>query len=116
MVPTTKLTARQESYCQHLVDGLNQTAAYRAAGYSVDNKLPATVYQAASRLAGNSKVVARIQELRQAVTDIVVAKRAWDSIRLIDAAEKHMLQARSDKQFAAANGALRLIGKAAGLL
>ena len=69
MLPTTKLTARQESFCQHLVDGLNQTEAYEAAGYSVDNKLPATVYQAASRLAANSKVIARIQELRDAVQE-----------------------------------------------
>ena len=46
------------------------------------SKLPATVYQAASRLAANSNVVARIRELRQAVTDIVVANVAWTKKKL----------------------------------
>ena len=110
-----KLTSRQENFCQAIVDGLNQTNVYKAAGYSVDNKLQATVYQAASRLAVNCKVVARIQRLWDKVTAAVTEKRAWDSVRLIDAAEEIMLQARRDKQFAAANGALRLIGQTTGL-
>lgn len=111
-----KLTSKQESYCQHLVDGLNQTEAYKAAGYSVDNKLPATVYQAASRLAANSKVVARIQELRDAVTAVVTEKRAWDQVRFIDEAEINLFQSRQLGHMAPANGALKLIGDAAGLL
>ncbi len=37
-------------------------------------------------------------------------------MRLLDAAEENMVHARRDKKFAAANGALRLIAKAAGLL
>ena len=110
------LTAKQENFCQAIVDGLNQSAAYEAAGYSVVNKLPATIHQAASRLAANSNVVARIDELRAAVIAAVTEKRAWDSVRLIDEAEVNMVQARAQKQFAAANGALHLIGKTAGLL
>ena len=110
-----KLTAKQEAFAQGIVDGMNQSDAYKAAGHSVENKLPATVHQAASRLAADSKVVARIQRLWDKVTAAVTEKRAWDSVRLIDAAEEIMLQARRDKQFAAANGALRLIGQTTGL-
>ena len=69
MIRATRLTSHQEAFAQAIVDGPNQSDAYKSAGYSVDNKLPATVYQAASRLAANSKVVAGLQEMRQAVTD-----------------------------------------------
>jgi len=112
----TKITQLQENFAQSIVDGLNQTEAYKSAGYSVDNKLPATVYQAASRLAANSKVVARILELKQAVTDILVAKKAWDTERFIGEAEVNLHMARRDGQLSAANAALTTIGKAAGLL
>jgi len=88
-MPDTKpLTQKQENFSQGIViEELNQTDAYKAAGYSFENKLPATIYQAAWRLAADSKVVARIQELRDVVTAAVTEKRAWDSVRLIDEAE-----------------------------
>jgi len=111
-----KLTQLQENFCQAIVDGLNQTDAYKVAGYSVDNKLPATIHQAASRLAANSKVLARVVELRAAVTLAVTEKRVWDRVRLIDEAEANMLGAREDHAWAPANGALKLIGDATGLL
>ena len=109
------MTSKQENFCQAIVDGLKQSDAYKTAGYSFENKLPATVHQAASRLASNSNVVARVAELQAAVTAAITERRVWDSVRLIDEAEVHMLQAREQKQFAAANGALRLIGQTAGL-
>ena len=110
------LTGKQQAFAQSIVDGLNQTDAYKAAGYRVVNKLPATVHQAASRLAADSKVVARIRELRDAVTAAVTEKRVWDTVHFIDEAETNLLQSRQLGQMAPANGALRLIGKTAGLL
>ena len=50
-VDMTKLTHLQENFCQGIVDGLNQSDSYKAAGYSFENMKPDTVYQAASRLA-----------------------------------------------------------------
>lgn len=117
-MPDTKpLTQKQENFCQvFVIEELIQTDAYKAAGYSFENKSPATIYQAASRLAADSKVVARIQELRDAVTAAVTGKRAWDSVRLIDEAETNLLQSRQLVKMAAANGASKLIGRTAGLL
>jgi hypothetical protein len=77
---------------------------------------PESVHQAASRLAANSKIAARIQELRNTVTAAALADRAWDRLRLIAEADVNMLGARQDHQWAAANGALATIGKATGLL
>ena len=59
--------------------------------------------------------MARIQELRQAVTNIVVARTVWDKERLIDKAEASYDGAIENSQFAAATGALKLIGETAGL-
>ena len=112
----TKITQLQENFCQCIVDGLNETEAYKAAGYSFENMQPDTVYQAASRLAANCKVIARIQELREAVTAAVTEKRVWDSLRLIDEAETNLPGAREDHAWAPANSALQLIGRTAGLL
>ena len=112
MLPTTKLTARQESFCQHLVDGLNQTAAYKAAGYSVDNKLSATVYQAASRLAADSKVVARVTELRNQIT----AGKAWSFAHGIEEVETNITKARQLNQMAAAIRGTEQALKLSGLL
>ena len=61
------LTANQESFSHRVVGGANQSTAYRD-NYSTRNMLPSTVHEAASRLAANPKVAARIQELRDAVT------------------------------------------------
>lgn len=112
MVQTMKLTARQEAFCQTIVNGLNQTEAYKFAGYAIDNKLPATVHQAASRLAANSKVAARILELRSAVR----AHSVWSTERLLAELEANLENAQRDRKFHAANKALWQIGKVTGLL
>ena len=108
----TKLTHLQESFCQHIVSGMNQAEAYRAAGYTWETMLPATLWDTASKLAGNPEVTQRIQELRQ----LVVAKVAWNLERFLGAAESQRLAAVATDQLAAANGALKLIGDATGLL
>ena len=72
---SNQLTSKQENCCQHLIDGLNQTDDYKDAGYSFDNKLPATFYQTASRLAADSKVLARIHELRETYYHIEMLSR-----------------------------------------
>jgi phage terminase small subunit len=108
----TKLTHLQESFCQHIVSGMNQAEAYRAAGYTWETMAEDTVYQAASRLAADSKIAARVDQLRQPV----VARVAWNLERFLGAAESQRLAAVASDQLAAANGALKLIGDATGLL
>jgi len=57
------LTHKQETFCQSIVEGMNQSDAYREA-YSTENKAVKTVHEAASRLMTNPKVVARVAALR----------------------------------------------------
>lgn len=58
-----KLTAKQEAFCNGIADGLNQADAYRSAyqGISMTDK---TIQEAACRLMANSKVQARVTELK----------------------------------------------------
>jgi phage terminase small subunit len=58
------LNSRQERFAQNLVaNGMNATAAYRAAGYA--GKTEATARAGASELLTNPNVAARISELQQ---------------------------------------------------
>ena len=58
------LTAKQEKFARLIaLDGLNQSDAYRQA-YDTTNYLPSTITEDASRLAANSNVLARIQQLK----------------------------------------------------
>ena len=112
---SNQLTAKQENFSQAIVDGLNQSDAYRHA-YAAENMKPATVANNSYKLMQDNDIATRIKSLRDAVTAAVTEKRVWDSVRLIDEAEVNMVRAREQKQFAAANGALHLIGQTAGLL
>jgi hypothetical protein len=67
-----KLTAKQEAFAQGIADGLGQADAYRTA-YDAWHMKDETVYPNASRLMSNSKVVARVDELKS----MVVEKQLW---------------------------------------
>jgi hypothetical protein len=71
-MPHVKLTAKQEAFCQGIADGLGQADAYRAA-YDAEGMKDNTIYPLASKLMKNSKVTARIAELREAVQE----KQLW---------------------------------------
>lgn len=57
------LTAKQEKFAQNIIQGMSQADAYRSA-YDTRKMSDKTVHENASRLANNSKVTARINELR----------------------------------------------------
>lgn len=62
-----KLTSKQEVFALGVASGLNFSDAYRSAGYrGGSNK---TINEAASRLFKNSKVIARIEELRRQIME-----------------------------------------------
>ena len=67
-----KLTAKQEAFAQGIADGLGQADAYRMA-YDGEQMKDETVYPNASRLMNNSKVAARVAELKSQV----VEKQLW---------------------------------------
>ena len=107
----------QEAFARNIaIDGMNQTDAYKAAGYSYQNMQPTTIHEAASRLAADGKVLARIRALQQASTAAIVAERVWTQERLLLEAETNLHLARRLEQVAPANGALKLIAEATGLL
>lgn len=61
------LTAKQELFVNKIIEGMSQADAYRAA-YSTKNMNDKTIHEAASRLASDSKVSARLAELRGQLT------------------------------------------------
>jgi len=61
--PLSPWTQRQEKFCQAIIQGHNQSEAYRLA-YGVKKATAKTINERASRLMANSKVVARVAELR----------------------------------------------------
>lgn len=57
------LTPKQEKFVQGIIEGLSQADAYRAA-YPKQRMSDKTIHEAASRLMANSKIIARLKELR----------------------------------------------------
>lgn len=57
------LTPKQEKFVQRLIQGMSQADAYRSA-YSTKNMADKTIWENASRIANDSKVKARLRELR----------------------------------------------------
>lgn len=80
------LTANQENFVKNIMEGMNQADAYRAA-YPKQNMADKTVWEAASRLMANSKVQARLAELRNELIkpSIMTAQQRLEWLsRLID--------------------------------
>ena len=61
------LTQKQEKFVQSLIQGMSQADAYRSA-YATKNMSDKTIHEAASRLVADSKVSARLSELREQMT------------------------------------------------
>ena len=61
------LTPKQEKFVQNIIQGMSQADAYRSA-YSTKNMTDKTIHEAASRLVADSKVSARLGELRGQLT------------------------------------------------
>ena len=57
------LTAKQEKFVQGIIEGLSQADAYRAA-YPKQKMSDKTIWETASKLMNNPKVIARVNELR----------------------------------------------------
>jgi hypothetical protein len=90
LATNVKLTANQESFCQNLFNGMSQHDSYIAAGYS-SNQLPSTIDENASRLANDSKILARMLELRNMVAVPTIATKKRIAERLT-----HVLESDSN--------------------
>lgn len=109
------LTSQQEGFVQSIMNGLNQSDAYRA-NYSTENMLPQTVHEAASHLAAHHKVSTSISEARAAVASELVVQRKWTAEKLADEAEINLQGAREDRAWAPANRAVELMARLSGNL
>tara|TARA_R110001599_G_scaffold239292_1_gene438890 strand:- start:288 stop:680 length:393 start_codon:yes stop_codon:yes gene_type:complete len=105
-----ELTPKQEDFAQQIVKGSTQADAYRTA-YNASSMKDETIWSNASRLIDNSKVKARIQELRQPSVDkvnLTLESHLTDLLKLRNMAAK-------DEKWSAAIQAETVRGKAAGL-
>lgn len=81
---TIKLTGTQENFCQCVADGMTQADAYRTA-YNAEKMADKTIQEAASRLMTDSKISARVAELRAALSEKLLWTREMSVERLIAA-------------------------------
>lgn len=105
-----ELTPKQEDFAQQIVKGSTQADAYRTA-YNASSMKDETIWSNASRLIDNSKVKARIKELRQPSVDkvnLTLESHLTDLLKLRNMAAK-------DEKWSAAIQAETVRGKAAGL-
>jgi len=128
---TYKLTIRQERFCQEYIRSDSKSAAYRKA-YNCQDAKPKTVNQNASKLLTNTNVQFRIEQLKAAVMRQTTLSRAWVLEHLMENAavclgKKKLRMSRASKggdvhevevtahDASAANRALELLGKEAGM-
>ena len=62
------LTAKQEQFVKNIIDGMSQADAYRNA-YPNQRMSDKTIHESASRLMNNSKISARLEELRNKIAN-----------------------------------------------
>lgn len=104
------LTAKQEKFCQNIAKGMNQSDAYREA-YNTAKGKDKTVWENASRLMSDSKVTARIEELRAETTE-EIKYTVEDSFRKLSEIQ---VLAMKNKKLTEAIKAEELKGKLKGL-
>lgn len=67
-----KLTQRQEKFCIAYIETGNASEAYRRS-YTTENSKPETVHRRAKDMMSNSKILARIEELKGKIETSTIA-------------------------------------------
>ena len=75
------LTSKQEKYAQARADGLGKTEAYKAA-FNTEKMKPETINNSAYKLEQNGDIAARIEQLRQQLSERGLWGRE-DSVRAL---------------------------------
>ena len=107
------LTAKQETFCRYVSNGLNPTEAYRKS-YNVTSDRKSTASEASSRLMKDSNVTAMIESMKQDIQDRIASEIVWDKQKIIEELSVNVSLGRETKQLAASNQAIKLIGSAVG--
>jgi len=104
-----RLTAKQEDFCRKFMELKSASAAYRAS-YSAENSKKETVHRRASELLDNSKVAARLDELRAQADKHVEITLGEVSGALRQALTMALDRGQTGSAVAAANGLAKLAG------
>lgn len=107
------LTPKQEKFCQCIIKGMNQSDAYRKA-YNTKNTKDETLWSNASRLMNDSKVAARIEELKKNIEKELVYS-ALESFSKLKEIQELALGNKLKPDLTNALKAEELKGKLAGL-
>ena len=77
-----KLTGKQEKFAQGIAKGLSQADAYREA-YDYEDMAENTIHRQAHEVMKNSKVTARVEELKAAIQEELVytAKQGFEKFK-----------------------------------
>jgi phage terminase small subunit len=95
---------KHEKLAQELALGTNQTDAYERAGYARDDSH-------ASRLAGDGRIRARVEELQADAAKLVADRIALSRADMIAMLMSDREEARANKQMATALRATELLGR-----
>jgi hypothetical protein len=109
------LTHKQEKFVQAIIDGHNQSDAYRLA-YSAEHWTPEAVTVEACRVMQSPNVSLVVQQKKQALAQMVDSAAAWNLDRIVNESAVNVQLGRDLRQIAASNGAITTIGKAVGVL
>lgn len=96
------LTHKQERFAQAVADGMTQADAYRTA-YSAVNMKPSTVQENACRLMADSKIAARVAELRSKLAQ----KQLWTREKSVAGLVKAFRVAEGAGNAAAMTGSIK---------
>jgi phage terminase small subunit len=107
-----KITAREEAFAQKYVECLNASEAYRSVCDVGEDTKPESVWQSASRMMANLKVMSRIAELQQEHRE----RHGVTVDSLTQELEEARLVATAEKQGAAMTSATMGKAKLHGLL
>lgn len=107
-----RLTIKQDNFCLAMLKpNYDQSMAYKEA-FDCENMTDKTVYEAASRLMNNSKIIARIAELRKPV----VEKLQYTLEKAMEEAEQAFNVAKVKENGGAMVAAVQLRAKLNGLI
>ena len=110
------LTGYREQFAILKANGLDNSEAYRQAGYSWETMKPSTVHDESSKLAAIPEVSQRIAELRVSLHAAMIAETVWDRRKLLLEAETNLHGSRAVNQWGPATSNLRLIAEITGQL
>ncbi len=104
-----QLTPKQELFAQMVASGKSQSEAYRES-YNADKMKDSTIWSNASRLMENSKVLARIEDIRATARE----RASYTLSEHLERLDKLSREAEKEGRYSEAIKAEELRGKASG--